>query len=148
MPVERSRWPTRPPEATGASRRQPGRTRPIEPQAGSGLGLYGRTPVQELHVTLWPFGNSSPLLRVGLVHRDARLEPCPNVRLTGVSGGTETAVGPHGAATPTRGKGCAELLVLQHENTVLRRQLSPTVRYEPADRLWFAALSSLIPRRR
>lgn len=42
----------------------------------------------------------------------------------------------------------AELLVLHHENAVLRRQLSPTVRYEPADRLWFAALSSLIPRRR
>ncbi|MFJ8028357.1 integrase core domain-containing protein [Streptomyces sp. NPDC096311] len=42
----------------------------------------------------------------------------------------------------------AELLVLQHENAVLRRQLSGTVRYEPADRLWFAALSSLIPRRR
>ncbi|MER5916778.1 integrase [Streptomyces sp. NPDC001982] len=42
----------------------------------------------------------------------------------------------------------AELLVLRHENAVLRRQLSSTVPYEPADRLWFAALSSLIPRRR
>ncbi|HEV2636328.1 MAG TPA: hypothetical protein VGX23_14345 [Actinocrinis sp.] len=41
----------------------------------------------------------------------------------------------------------AELLVLRHENTVLRRQIT-TVRYEPADRFWFAALSSLIPRRR
>lgn len=42
----------------------------------------------------------------------------------------------------------AELLVVRHENAVLRRQLAGPVRYEPADRLWFAALSSLIPRRR
>jgi putative transposase len=41
----------------------------------------------------------------------------------------------------------AELLVLRHENTVLRRQITK-VRYEPADRFWFAALFSLIPRRR
>jgi putative transposase len=41
----------------------------------------------------------------------------------------------------------AELLVLRQENAVLRRQL-PRVRYESADRFWFAALSSLIPRRR
>jgi transposase len=40
----------------------------------------------------------------------------------------------------------AELLVLRHENAVLRRQISGPVRYEPADRFWFAALSSLIPR--
>ncbi|MEV7862979.1 integrase core domain-containing protein [Streptomyces hirsutus] len=42
----------------------------------------------------------------------------------------------------------AELFVLRHENTVLRRQLAGPVRYEPADRFWFAALSVLIPRRR
>ncbi|MEU0568588.1 integrase core domain-containing protein [Nonomuraea sp. NPDC005983] len=41
----------------------------------------------------------------------------------------------------------AELLVLRHQNTVLRRQV-PRVRYEPADRLWLAALSHLIPRHR
>ena len=42
----------------------------------------------------------------------------------------------------------AELLVLRHENAVLRRQLAGPVRYEPADRFWFAALSRLVDRRR
>src|SRR6266699_1358012 len=41
----------------------------------------------------------------------------------------------------------AELLVLRHENTVLRRHAG-RVRYEPADRMWFAALAWLIPRLR
>ena len=39
----------------------------------------------------------------------------------------------------------AGLLVLRHENAVLRRHAG-RVRYEPADRLWFAALARLIPR--
>jgi hypothetical protein len=40
----------------------------------------------------------------------------------------------------------AELLVLRHENAVLRRHAGP-IRYEPADRVWFTALAQLIPRR-
>ena len=48
-----------------------------------------------------------------------------------------------------RGDGAkeAELLVLRHENVVLRR-CAGRVRYEPADRVWFAALARFLPRRR
>jgi hypothetical protein len=42
----------------------------------------------------------------------------------------------------------AELLVPRHENGLRRRQIVGPVRYEPTDRFWLAALSSLIPRRR
>ncbi len=38
----------------------------------------------------------------------------------------------------------AELLVLLHENAVLRRHIS-RVRYDSADRLWFAALAAPPP---
>src|ERR1039457_3843566 len=41
----------------------------------------------------------------------------------------------------------AELLVVRHENAVLRRHAG-RVRYEPADRAWFAVLARLVPRRR
>jgi hypothetical protein len=41
----------------------------------------------------------------------------------------------------------AELLVLRHQHEVLHRQIG-RVRYQPGDRLWLAALSRLILRRR
>ena len=41
----------------------------------------------------------------------------------------------------------AGLLVLRHQNAVLRRHAG-RVRYEPGDRVWFAALARLLPRRR
>jgi hypothetical protein len=55
--------------------------------------------------------------------------------------GALAVAGRHDASKDT------ELLVLRHENAVLRRQVQ-RVRYTWADRLWLTALSGLIPRRR
>jgi putative transposase len=53
------------------------------------------------------------------------------------------------AALVVRGDGekNAELLVLRHENAVLRRNAG-RIRYDSGDRAWFAALTRFIPRRR
>ena len=42
----------------------------------------------------------------------------------------------------------AEMLVLRHENQVLRRQLTGRLRRDHVDCLWLAALSRLVSRRR
>src|SRR5487761_913982 len=42
----------------------------------------------------------------------------------------------------------AELLVLRHENQVLRRQLIGRLRWDHADRIWLTSLSRLVNRRR
>ena len=42
----------------------------------------------------------------------------------------------------------AELLVLRHENQVLRRQMTGRLRWDHVDCLWLAALSRLVSRRR
>ena len=39
-------------------------------------------------------------------------------------------------------------LLLRHENQMLRRQLGDRLRWDHADRLWLAALSRLVSRRR
>ena len=57
------------------------------------------------------------------------------------------ALGVLGAAARSEGALLAEVLALRQENAVLRRQVA-RLRYEPADRAWFAALSALIPRAR
>jgi hypothetical protein len=56
------------------------------------------------------------------------------------------ALGVHAAVARGDGALMAEVLVLRHENVVLRRQIG-RVRYGPADRAWFAASSVLIPAR-
>jgi len=52
-----------------------------------------------------------------------------------------------GAVARSDGALLAEVLVLRHENAVLRRKVA-RVRYEPADRAWLAVLSALVPRAR
>jgi putative transposase len=42
----------------------------------------------------------------------------------------------------------AKLLMLRHGNQVLRRQLAGRLRWDHADRVWLAALSRLVSRRR
>ncbi|MFI0772378.1 hypothetical protein ACH4TQ_47070 [Streptomyces sp. NPDC021218] len=94
-----------------------------------------------------PFGNSSLLLGGGLARHHGLLDPCPVIVSLVYQVARKPLAVPALLLRRDASKG-AELLVRRHENAVLRRQQSGPVRYERADRLWFAALSSLIPRRR
>jgi hypothetical protein len=73
--------------------------------------------------------------------QDTRSARCGESRTPGAAGGSRETDDGNTETAP------AVLPDLRHENAILRRQIS-RVRYQPADRLWLAALSHLIPRRR
>jgi hypothetical protein len=56
-----------------------------------------------------------------------------------------TVLGVLATAARSEGASMAEVLVLRQENAVRRRQVA-RVRYESADRAWFAELSALVMR--
>jgi putative transposase len=66
---------------------------------------------------------------------------CGESRTPGAVGGSRETDGGNTETAP------AVQPNLRHENAVLRRHAG-RIRYEPADRMWFAALARLIPRRR
>lgn len=70
--------------------------------------------------------------------------PCPRGRLTTVQSDPQAVAVP-GVVLRRDTSKAAKLLVLRHENAVLRRQIASPVRYEPEDRFLLTTLSSLIP---
>ncbi|WP_327287874.1 hypothetical protein [Streptomyces sp. NBC_01198] len=97
-------------------------------------------------VAAYPVRLGKSSLQVAAVGQ-ARLTPCPRDRFVAVQGGPQAAVRPWSAAAQRHREGRRGARA-RHENAVLPRQIPGPVRYERADLLWLAALSSVIPRHR
>ena len=110
-------------------------------QAGCGAGTPGMLPGV-------PLENSVSWCELGCAAGSvAWLGPSRNAAVARLSLGEVPARPPSVLVWSDLSKD-AELLMLRHENQVLRRQLAGLLRWGHADRLWLAALSRLVSRRR
>ncbi len=114
--------------------------RGLAAQYDAGAALTG-FDLGEDGLDLVPFGNSSLLLAGGLARHHRLLEPCSMI-VSLVYQVTRKLLAVPAVVLRRDAAKNAELLLLRHENAVLRKQLTRPVRYEHAGRLWFAALSS------
>jgi hypothetical protein len=104
----------------------------------------------ELLAELVPLGNTIPALACSFSTRGISLNGAwddPSMSLSIVTTLVRNLIKVPSAVLRSRVTKDAEILALRHENAVLRRQIA-RVRYEPADRIWLAALSRFVPRER